>query len=153
MSQLSLAMRAGFSARHVSFIETGRAQPSRQAVLVLAEALDVPLRERNRLLGAAGYAEVFRQTPLGAEEMHHVHGVLEFILERHEPYGAVVLDRYSNLLDGQRSGDASPGWTRRFNVTGRGAQHAARRLPSAWGAAVDRELAGGGQAHVGKGGA
>jgi len=98
MSQLSLAMRAGFSARHVSFIETGRAQPSRQAVLVLAEALDVPLRERNRLLGAAGYAEVFRQTPLNAEEMHHVHGVLEFILERHEPYGAVVLDRHSNLL-------------------------------------------------------
>jgi transcriptional regulator with XRE-family HTH domain len=98
MSQLDLAMRAGFSARHVSFIETGRTQPSRQALLVLAETLDVPLRERNRLLEAGGYAHAYRQTPLGAGEMSHVRGVLQFILDRHEPYGAVVLDRYSNVL-------------------------------------------------------
>jgi transcriptional regulator with XRE-family HTH domain len=97
LSQLDLAMRAGFSSRHVSFIETGRTQPSRQALLVLAETLDVPLRERNRLLEAGGYAHVY-QTPLAAEEMRHVRGVLQFILDRHEPYGAVVLDRYSNLL-------------------------------------------------------
>jgi transcriptional regulator with XRE-family HTH domain len=69
LSQLDLAMQAGFSARHVSFIETGRTQPSRQALLVLAETLDVPLRERNRLLEAGGYAHVYRQTPLAAEEM------------------------------------------------------------------------------------
>jgi transcriptional regulator with XRE-family HTH domain len=98
LSQLDLAMRAGFSARHVSFIETGRAKPSRQALLVLAETLDVPLRERNRLLEAGGYAHVYRQTPLLAEEMQHVRGVLQFILDRHEPYAAVLLDRYSNLM-------------------------------------------------------
>src|SRR5688572_1066237 len=98
MSQLDLAMQAGFSARHVSFIETGRTQPSRQALLALAETLEVPLRERNRLLEAGGYAHVYRHTPLAAEEMRHVRGVLQFILDRHEPYAAVVLDRYSNLV-------------------------------------------------------
>jgi transcriptional regulator with XRE-family HTH domain len=100
MSQLDLAMQAGFSARHVSFIETGRTQPSRQALLVLAETLEVPLRERNRLLEAGGYAHVYRQTPLAAEEMGHIRGVLQFILDRHTPYAAVVLDRYSNCLMG-----------------------------------------------------
>src|SRR5215470_3479505 len=100
MSQLDLAMRAGFSTRHVSFIETGRTRPSRQALLVLAETLGVPLRERNRLLEAGGFAHVYRQTPLAAEEMTHIRGVLEFILERHKPYAAVVLDRYSNCLMG-----------------------------------------------------
>ena len=98
MSQLDLAMHSGFSARHVSFIETGRTQPSRQALLVLAEALEVPLRERNRLLEAGGYAHVYRQTPLATDEMSHVRGVLQFMLDRHSPYGAVVLDRYSNCL-------------------------------------------------------
>jgi transcriptional regulator with XRE-family HTH domain len=100
MSQLDLAMHAGFSARHVSFIETGRTQPSRQALLVLAETLEVPLRERNRLLEAGGYAHIYRQTPLAAEEMAHIRSVLQFILDRHNPYAAVVLDRYSNCLMG-----------------------------------------------------
>lgn len=98
LSQLDLALRAGFSARHLSFIETGRARPSRQTLLALAETLDVPLRERNRLLEAGGFAPVYRHTPLAAGEMRHVRGVLQFILDRHEPYGAVVLDRYSNLM-------------------------------------------------------
>jgi transcriptional regulator with XRE-family HTH domain len=98
LSQLELALRAGFSTRHVSFIETGRTQPSRQALLVLAETLDIPLRERNRLLEAGGFAHVYAQTPLAADEMRHIRGVLQFILDRHEPYGAVVLDRYANLL-------------------------------------------------------
>jgi transcriptional regulator with XRE-family HTH domain len=100
MSQLDLAMHAGFSARHVSFIETGRTQPSRQALLVLAETLEVPLRDRNRLLEAGGYAHVYRQTPLAAEEMGHIRSVLQYILDRHKPYAAVVLDRYSNCLMG-----------------------------------------------------
>ncbi len=100
MSQLDLAARAGFSTRHVSFVETGRTQPSRQAVLVLAEALDVPLRERNRLLEAGGFARVYRHTPLAADEMSHVRGVLQFILDRHKPYAALVLDWYSNCLMG-----------------------------------------------------
>jgi transcriptional regulator with XRE-family HTH domain len=98
MSQLDLGLHAGFSARHLSFIETGRTHPSRQAVLALAEALDVPLRERNRLLEAAGYAHMYRQTPLAAEEMTHIRDVLGFILERHQPYAAAVLDRYSNCV-------------------------------------------------------
>jgi transcriptional regulator with XRE-family HTH domain len=100
MSQLDLAMQAGFSARHVSFIETGRTQPSRQALLVLAETLEIPLRERNRLLEAGGYAHVYSQTPLAAEEMGHIRGVLQFILDRHNPYAAVVLDRYANCVMG-----------------------------------------------------
>ena len=105
MSQLDLAMHAGFSARHVSFIETGRAQPSRQALLVLAESLEVPLRDRNRLLEAGGFAHVYRSTPLDAEEMRHIRGVLQFILDRHKPYAAVVLDRYSNCLMGNGVSD------------------------------------------------
>jgi transcriptional regulator with XRE-family HTH domain len=100
MSQLDLAMHAGFSARHVSFIETGRTQPSRQALLVLAETLEVPLRERNRLLEAGGYAHVYRQTPLVADEMGHIRSVLQFILDRHKPYAAIVLDRYANCMMG-----------------------------------------------------
>ncbi len=98
MSQLDLAMHAGFSARHVSFIETGRTQPSRHALLVLADSLDIPLDERNRLLEAGGYAHVYRRTPLSAGEMTHMRGVLQFILDRHQPYPAAVLDRYSNCL-------------------------------------------------------
>jgi transcriptional regulator with XRE-family HTH domain len=102
VSQLDLALRAGFSPRHVSFIETGRAQPSRQTLIALAETLEVPLRDRNRLLEAGGFAHVYRQTPLAAEEMRHIRGVLQFLLDRHEPYGAVVLDRYSTLLMANR---------------------------------------------------
>jgi transcriptional regulator with XRE-family HTH domain len=109
LSQLDLAMRAGFSARHVSFIETGRTQPSRHALLILAETLDVPLRERNKLLEAGGYAHIYKQTPLAAEAMRHVRGVLEFILQRHEPYGAFVLDTYSNLLMANRPAAALMG--------------------------------------------
>ena len=103
MSQLDLAMHAGFSPRHVSFIETGRSQPSRHALLALAESLDVPLRDRNRLLEAAGYAHVYRQTQLAADEMGHIRGVLQFILDRHAPYAAVVLDRYSTCLMGNHA--------------------------------------------------
>lgn len=100
ISQLDLALRSGFSTRHLSFIETGRTQPSRQAVLVLAETMEVPLRDRNRLLEAAGYAHLYRHTPLAAGEMAHIRSVLQFVLDRHKPYAAVVLDRYSNCLMG-----------------------------------------------------
>jgi transcriptional regulator with XRE-family HTH domain len=98
LSQLELAMHAGFSARHLSFVETGRTLPSRHALLTLADSLDIPLRERNRVLDAAGYAHVYRHTPLTADEMTHVRSVLKFVLERHEPYAATVQDRYSNCL-------------------------------------------------------
>jgi transcriptional regulator with XRE-family HTH domain len=98
MSQLDLALRAGFSARHVSFIETGRSQPSRQALLALADSLDVPLRERNTLLEAGGFADAYRETPLDAETMAPIRGMLRFILDRHAPYAALVLDRHSTCV-------------------------------------------------------
>ena len=100
VSQLDLALQAGFSSRHISFIETGRTQPSREALLALAQTLDVPLRDRNRLLQAGGYAPVYPHTSLDAEEMTHVRRMLNFILERHLPYAAVVHDRYTNCLMG-----------------------------------------------------
>jgi transcriptional regulator with XRE-family HTH domain len=105
LSQFELASRAGFSVRHVSFIETGRAQPSREAVIALGQVLDLSLRERNRLLEAAGFAQVFRETPLSAGEMAHVRGVLQFILDRHLPYPAIVVDRHGNLLLGNQAAD------------------------------------------------
>src|SRR5215467_1768698 len=98
LSQFELARRAGFSTRHVSFIETGRSNPSREAVLVLGEVLELPLRERNRLLQSGGFAHVFRETPLSADERAHMRGTLQFILDRHLPYAAVALDRHWNLL-------------------------------------------------------
>ena len=98
LSQFELASRAGFSVRHVSFIETGRANPSREAMLALGEVLKLTFREQNRLLEAAGFARVFRETPLSADEMAHMRGMLQFILDRHLPYAAVVLDRYWNCL-------------------------------------------------------
>lgn len=100
LTQLEVAMHAGFSARHISFIETGRAQPSRDALMAIAESLDVPLRERNRLLAAGGFASVYRETELAAADMAQVRHVLQFILDRHMPYGALVLDRCSTCLMG-----------------------------------------------------
>ena len=103
LSQLDVAMHAGFSARHISFIETGRAQPSRDALLAIAESLEVPLRERNRLLSAGGFASVYKETQLAAADMAQVRHVLQFILDRHMPYGALVLDRFSNCLMGNEA--------------------------------------------------
>src|SRR6202035_1486309 len=103
LSQFEMASRAGFSVRHVSFIETGRSHPSREAVLALGEVLDLSLRERNRLLEAAGFAQVFRETALSADEMAHMRGVLQFILDRHLPYAAVAVDRHWNLLLGNQA--------------------------------------------------
>jgi transcriptional regulator with XRE-family HTH domain len=103
LTQFELANRAGFSERHVSFIETGRANPSREAMLALSEVLGLPLREQNRLLEAAGFARVFRETPLSSDEMAHFRGILQFILDRHLPYAAVVLDRYWNCLLANRA--------------------------------------------------
>ena len=100
LSQLDVAMQAGFSPRHISFIETGKAQPSRDALLAIAESLEIPLRERNRLLTAGGFANVYRETELAAADMAQVRHVLQFILDRHMPYGALVLDRFSNCLMG-----------------------------------------------------
>src|SRR6516225_2857975 len=91
LSQFELASRAGFSVRHVSFIETGRARPSREAMLALIETLDLPFREQNRLLEAAGFARAFRETPLSADEMAHMRGMIQIILDRQLPYAAVAV--------------------------------------------------------------
>src|SRR5512138_1052325 len=99
MSQLALAIEADVSPRHMSFVETGRAQPSRELVLQLARALDIPLRERNVLLLAAGYAPVYRESPLDAPELHGVRRALDAILAKQEPYPAVVMNRRWEMLN------------------------------------------------------
>lgn len=97
MSQLGLALEAGVSARHLSFLETGRARPSREMLVLLARVLEVPLRARNELLTAAGYAPVYRESGLDAPEMAQVRRALDFMLRQQEPYPAMVLDRHWNI--------------------------------------------------------
>jgi transcriptional regulator with XRE-family HTH domain len=118
-SQLHLALEAGVSARHLCFLETGRARPSREMVLVLANALEVPLRERNALLLAGGFAPVYRETNLDSEELRPARRALDCILRQQEPYPAVVMDRHWNILTSNASaarffrlllgGDGPPG--------------------------------------------
>jgi transcriptional regulator with XRE-family HTH domain len=98
MSQLLLSTEAGVTPRHVSFVESGRANPSREMVLTLARALDVPLRERNQLLLAAGYAPLYRETGLDEESMAQVRAALDQVLAHHAPHPAVVMDRHWNVL-------------------------------------------------------
>ncbi|MGP3949460.1 helix-turn-helix domain-containing protein [Streptomyces sp. 7N604] len=102
-SQLDLALRAETSTRHLSCVETGRAQPSRAMVLRLAEHLDVPLRERNSLLLAAGYAPAYRESSLDGEDMLAVRSALDLLLAGHEPYPAVVVDRWWNVVTVNRA--------------------------------------------------
>src|SRR5688572_30244724 len=97
MSQLALATEAEVSPRHVSFIESGRSNPSRDMVLLLASVLDVPLRERNRLLAAAGFAAAYRETGLAEPQLAVIATALDAILAQHRPYPAVVLDRHWNI--------------------------------------------------------
>jgi transcriptional regulator with XRE-family HTH domain len=92
LSQLDLALEAGVSARHLSFVETGRSRPSAEMVLHLTDRLGVPLRERNRLLLAAGHAPVFEQRDLDDPEMTPIRQALQQILDGHDPYPAVVVD-------------------------------------------------------------
>ena len=98
MSQLDLALEAGVSAKHLSFVETGRSKPSREMVLTLADHLDVPLRERNALLLAAGFAPAYGETPLDGEEMRPVRHALDAILAGHEPYPSVIVDRQWEIV-------------------------------------------------------
>jgi len=98
-SQLALALQSGVSQRHVSFLESGRAKPSREMVVQLTTALDVPLRQRNTMLLAAGFAPVYRETSLGAPELTPVRQAIDRMLKQQEPYPAVVIDRLWNLLD------------------------------------------------------
>jgi len=105
-SQLSLACLAGVSQRHISFIESGRSRPSREMVVRLCESLDIPLRARNELLAAAGFAPLYPERPLGdGQELAAVRGALELILAHHEPYPAFVLDRAWRVVMSNAAGE------------------------------------------------
>lgn len=97
LSQLDLALSSGVSQRHVSFLESGRANPSRSMILQLSETLDVPLRERNAWLTAAGFAPIFRTRPLEDPQMSQVMNAVQMMLTNHEPFPAIALDRAWNI--------------------------------------------------------
>jgi len=103
MSQLDLAVEADISTRHLSFVETGRAQPSRDMLLHLAERLEIPLRERNVLLTAAGYAPVFVERPLDDPVMRPARQAIDLVLAGHEPYPALAIDRHWTLVASNRA--------------------------------------------------
>ena len=105
LSQLELALDAQVSSRHLSYVETGRSQPSREMVLRLADALDVPLRARNALLVAAGFAPLYFETDLGAPDMAELRRAIELILQHQEPYPAFVLDRHWNIRMANQAAD------------------------------------------------
>ena len=103
LSQLELALEADISTRHLSFVETGRAQPSRDMVLHLAERLEVPLRERNVLLVSAGFAPVFPERALDDPAMEPARGAIDQVLAGHEPYPALAVDRHWTLVAHNRA--------------------------------------------------
>ncbi|MDH4985756.1 helix-turn-helix transcriptional regulator [Aminobacter anthyllidis] len=100
MSQLDLAMEAEISQRHLSFMESGRSAPSRDMVLHLAEQLEIPLRQRNQLLLAAGYAPSFSEKPLDHPSLAPAMDAVRMVLKGHEPYPAIAVDRHWNLIEG-----------------------------------------------------
>src|ERR1700741_3178717 len=102
LSQLDLAGEAEISARHLSFVETGRSAPSREMVLKLAERLDVPLRERNVLLVAAGFAPAFPQRALDDPALKSARAAVDWVLRAHEPSPALAYDRHWNLGSSNR---------------------------------------------------
>jgi transcriptional regulator with XRE-family HTH domain len=105
MSQLDLALEANVSTRHLSYVETGKAQPSRDVIARLADALGMPLRERNALLRAAGFAPEFPETSLDTAELTQVRRAIDLILTHQEPYPAFVLDRHWNVLRTNRAAE------------------------------------------------
>jgi transcriptional regulator with XRE-family HTH domain len=103
MSQLDLALDAEISTRHLSFLETGKSQPSRDMLLNLCDRLNVPLRERNALFIAAGYAPVFPQRPLADPALQQARAAVELVLKGHEPYPALAVDRHWTLVSANRA--------------------------------------------------
>ena len=97
-SQLDLSLDTGVSQRHISFIESGRSVPGRETLMDIAQALDIPLRDRNTLLLAAGYAPIYTESAWNAPEMQSITDALGRVLRQHEPFPAVVMDRYWNVL-------------------------------------------------------
>ena len=122
---MDLALSANVSTRHLSFVETGRARASRELLVDLCEHLEVPLRERNTLLLAAGFAPLYAESRLDAGDLGEVRGALEHLLTGHEPFPALVVDRCGDVVMGNRAvggpaGDARP----------RRARPAAEHLPA-----------------------
>lgn len=105
-SQLDLAYEAEVSARHLSFVETGRASPSREFLMKLAGPLDLPLREQNRLLLASGFAPVHSERDISGPDMAAARGAIEIVLRGHEPFPALALDRHWNLIEANQSAQA-----------------------------------------------
>ena len=103
LSQLDLACEADISTRHLSFLETGRSLPSREMILHLAEQLDIPLRERNALLVAAGYAPVFRERILADPTLQAARKVVDLVLAGHEPFPAIAIDRHWTMVASNRA--------------------------------------------------
>lgn len=97
-SQMDLALDAGISTRHLSFIETGRSRPSREMVLLIAKHLDVPLRERNAMLLAGGFAPVYGEHSLDGPELAAARQAIDIVLRGHEPYPTLAIDRHWNLV-------------------------------------------------------
>jgi len=104
-SQLDLSLDTGISQRHLSFVESGRSAPSRDLLSIVSDALNIPLRERNVLLLASGYAPVYSEQGIDAEQMGIVTQAIDRMLEQHEPHPALVLDRYWNVI---RTNQAAP---------------------------------------------
>jgi transcriptional regulator with XRE-family HTH domain len=105
LSQLELSLRASLSARHLSYLETGKAQPSREMILRLAHALEMPLRDRNSLLIAAGFAPIYPERELVGPELAHVRQAIDLIVQHHEPYPAFVLNRHWEILRASRGAE------------------------------------------------
>lgn len=103
MSQLDLGLSANVSARHISFLETGRSRPSRTMVLILCDELDIPLPARNQLLTSAGLAPAYENRGLAASEMKPAEAAVGWMLERHDPFPAMAMDRHWTLLQLNRS--------------------------------------------------
>jgi transcriptional regulator with XRE-family HTH domain len=103
LSQLDFAVEAEISSKHLSFLETGRARPSREMLMKLTELLEVPLRERNTLLVAAGFAPMFAERKLDDPALQSAREAMELVLKGHEPFPAIAVDRHWNLLAANRS--------------------------------------------------
>lgn len=119
LSQLDLALAAGISTRHLSCLETGKSQPSRDMVVKLAETLEVPLRDRNALLVSAGYASLYPERPLNTPEMSQVRQAIEFILQQQEPYPAFLLNRHWDIVMANEAAQR----TSRYMLGGRDSAH------------------------------
>ncbi len=109
-SQLDLSVASDVSQRHISFIESGRAKPSRDMVLKLANVLDIPLRQQNKILTAAGFAPTYSEFDLSAPEIAPIRRALDFTLRQQEPYPALVMDRYWNQIKANKGAEKLLGW-------------------------------------------